>query len=92
MKKKATTFVIRVTPNSQKNSFLGVSDGVIKIKIKAAPEKNRANKELITFLSKILKVPKSDIKIVIGKTNKTKLIKIDGIDRETLINALKKYL
>jgi len=47
-----------------------------KIRLKAAPEKGRANLELIRFLSKELHIPKDQISIISGKTERLKLIKI----------------
>lgn len=48
----------------------------IKIRIKAVPEKGKANVELIRFLSRELNVPKENISILSGKTDHLKLIKI----------------
>ena len=48
----------------------------IKIRVKAPAEKGKANKELISFLSKTFKVPRSSISIVNGLTDPYKLIKI----------------
>ncbi len=53
-----------------------MSDGTIKIRIKAVPEKGKANEELIRFLSEEWNAPKSCISIISGKTDQTKLIKI----------------
>ncbi|MFC1616033.1 DUF167 domain-containing protein [Patescibacteria group bacterium] len=44
--------------------------------MKAAPEKGKANAELIKFLSKNLGISKSQISIISGKTDQLKLIKI----------------
>ena len=68
---------IKVSPNSSKNEIgETLSDGTIKIKLKAPPVEGRANEELINFLSKIWKTPKSQIKIIKGLTSKTKIIEI----------------
>lgn len=48
----------------------------IKIRIKAVPEKGKANEELIRFLSKRLDIPKQNISIISGKTEQLKLVKI----------------
>ena len=48
----------------------------LKIKLKAAPEKGKANRELIEFLSNLLNTPKSNITIVSGQTSRKKIIKI----------------
>lgn len=68
---------IKVLPKSPKNEVVEIlDDETIKIRIKAAPEKGRANKELISFLSKELATPTSNIKILSGKTDQLKLVKI----------------
>jgi hypothetical protein len=49
----------------------------IKIRIKAVPEKGKANEELIKFLSKELSIPKDKITIISGKSTQLKLIRFD---------------
>ncbi|MBT4547141.1 MAG: DUF167 domain-containing protein [Candidatus Magasanikbacteria bacterium] len=69
---------IKVLPRSSKNEIVGeLPDGTIKIKLKAPPIDGEANTELIKFLSKEWKVSKSSIRILKGKTSKTKLVEID---------------
>lgn len=72
---------IKVIPNSSNNEIKEImiddsGEETIKIKIKAAPEKGKANIELIKFLSKELDIKKPKISIIGGKTDKIKLIKI----------------
>jgi len=68
---------IKVLPKSSQNEIVDImEDGTIKIRIKAAPEKGKANQELIKFLSKKLNIPKNSISIISGKTDQVKLIKI----------------
>lgn len=72
---------IKVLPKSPKNEVVEIledADGekTIKIRIKAVPEKGKANAELIKFLSKELSVPRDKISIISGKTEQLKLIKI----------------
>jgi len=55
-----------------------MEDGITyKVKIKAVPEKNKANKELIEFLAKHFKVEKSNISIKSGNQSQIKLIQLD---------------
>lgn len=49
----------------------------IKIRIKAVPEKGKANEELIKFLSKELNIPKDQITIISGKSTQLKLVRFD---------------
>lgn len=74
---------IKVIPKSNKNEIIETftdADGeeTIKIRIKAAPEKGKANAELIKFLSKEFGVPQATISIISGKGERLKLIKIDA--------------
>ncbi len=57
---------VYVRPNSSTNSIEGLFHDEIKIKIAAPPEKNKANRELVKFLSVKLCIPKNDIKITSG--------------------------
>lgn len=69
---------VKAVPNSSKNDICEVMDGVLKIKIKAPAVENKANEELIKFLSKLLKLPKSSITLKSGETSKLKTIYISG--------------
>ncbi len=68
---------IKVLPNSSKTVFGEViHDNMIKMSVAAIPEKGKANKEVIRFLSKEFKVTKQNIKIISGAGSRVKLLKI----------------
>lgn len=70
-------FRIKVRPGAVKSEIMGeMSDGTWKINIAAAPERGKANQELIGFLAKELKLKKENIKIISGAADRIKLIKI----------------
>lgn len=71
---------IKVIPRSAKNEVIEIMEDetgekTIKIRIKAIPEKGKANSELIKFLSKELSLPKDNISILSGKQDQLKLLK-----------------
>ena len=68
--------------------FIGFTDGILQVRITAPPVKGKANKELIAFLSKSLGVNKSSLSIVKGHTSRNKVIAIDGLSQENVINRL----
>lgn len=72
---------IKIVPNSSKNDII-IEDEFVKIKVTAQPIENKANKALVEFLSKQLKVPKSDIEIVKGEISKDKTILFKVTDKE----------
>lgn len=64
---------IKIVPNSSKNDII-LEDEFIKVKVTAQPIENKANKALVEFLSKIFKVPKTNIEILKGDTSKEKTL------------------
>ena len=72
----------RIIPNSSKNDII-IEDDYIKIKITAQPIENMANKALIEFLSKYLKLPKTNIEIIRGETSKDKTVLFKTVDSKS---------
>lgn len=70
---------VKVTPNARRNEIIGEREGVLHIKIAAAPEKGKANKELTNFLAEKSGIRKSFITIIKGHTSRNKVISIQGI-------------
>lgn len=78
---------LKIIPNSSRNEIIW--DGKnLKIKITAQPIENKANKALIEFLSKQLKIAKSNIQIIKGETSKEKTLLIQGIDEENFYSKI----
>ncbi|MBN2479674.1 MAG: YggU family protein [Parachlamydiales bacterium] len=76
---------VKIIPNSSVNKIVGFeNENILKIRIKAPPEKGKANKVLIKFLSKTLAIPPYYIEIISGHTSKLKKLKIFGITKNLL--------
>lgn len=67
---------IHVKPRSKNNKIQWIDDETAKISVTAPADKGKANKVVIEVLSKELRVAKSLIKIVRGKTTRIKHIEI----------------
>ena len=72
---------IKLSPKSKKTGFLGFIGDSIKIGVSSPPVDNKANKELITFLSKEFKVSKQAITLESGLASRTKKVLITGVER-----------
>ena len=72
---KEETFKVVIKPNSKSNEFLGFDKkkNTYLVKIKARPENNKANIEIIKFLSKILG---KRVKIKSGLKSREKIISL----------------
>ena len=83
-------FGVKVVPGSSRTAIAGTLDGMLKVKISAAPEKGKANKCLIEFLAKQLGVKKNAISIISGQTSPVKQVRISGISAEALTAGLER--
>ncbi|MEN6615752.1 MAG: DUF167 domain-containing protein [Syntrophorhabdus sp.] len=66
---------VKVIPNAKKR-VISLSTSGIVVRLTAAPLEGKANEELIRFLSDILKIRKSAIKIIKGEKDRHKIIEI----------------
>jgi uncharacterized protein (TIGR00251 family) len=68
---------VKVHPGAGKNSVVGSLKGELIVKIKARPQKGKANSELVSVLAKRLGIPKSAVQIVSGSTSRHKILLLD---------------
>jgi uncharacterized protein (TIGR00251 family) len=79
---------IHVRPGSGRNEIAEIKPEYIKIRISAPADKGKANAELLKFLSKILKIQRTDIEIISGTNSKIKMIKINTLEKEQILKLL----
>ena len=84
----AVVFTAKIVPGSSRTAVCGLLDGMLKIKVSAAPEKGKANRCLIEFLAKQLGVKKKAVSIISGRTNPVKKMQVLGISAEGLLKRL----
>jgi len=75
---KTETIKLIIKPNSSVTGIYGIYRNRIKIKLAAAPEKGKANKELIKFISSKIGISKKNIKIIAGEKSVYKEISIES--------------
>ncbi len=78
---------VRVTPGAPKNELRGVRDGELWVRVAAAPEKGRANLELVRYLAGLLGVPRSSVTLSAGGTSRHKRLSL-GRDALAGVRAL----
>ena len=79
---------IRVTPRSSQSKVAIQPDGTLKVWVNAPPVEGAANTAVCEILAKQLKVPKGRIMIVAGDTSRTKLVRIQGLSTEEILEKL----
>lgn len=80
----------KVVPGSSKTELVGWLGDCLKIKVAAPPEKGKANQAVVALLSQVLQVSADSIAIVKGSTSQRKVIEVQGITPDKLVQALPK--
>ena len=87
-----TRLSVRVTPNAKANQIIAISQGTVRIKVRAVAKDGKANAELIYFLTELLDCHRSQVEIIKGEKTRTKLLEIRDSDPEEISRKLKKAL
>lgn len=86
-----TELRIKVVPNANANEVIGWEEDYLKIRLRAVPEKGKANKALIAFLADWLKISKSSITLTKGETSRLKVLKIE-LSKQKLMKVIEDQL
>jgi uncharacterized protein len=84
----SATLHLRVTPRGGRNGVTRFEDGVLHVRVAAAPAEGAANHAVVELVSDALSVARSRITIRSGATSRNKVIEIDGIDDDALAARL----
>jgi uncharacterized protein (TIGR00251 family) len=71
---------VKVIPRAGSTRLAGARDGALLIRLAAAPVEGAANAELIAFLARLLDLPKRDVVVVSGDANRSKRVKVMGLN------------
>ena len=72
------SLTLHVQPNARRSEIAGLHGDALKVRIAAPATENRANVELVAFLSETLAIPKSAITIRHGASARRKVVDIAG--------------
>ena len=70
---------VTVSPGAARTELVGRHGDGWKARIAAPPERGRANDALVALLAGALDVPRSSVRVVSGRTAKTKVVEVDGL-------------
>ena len=63
-------------PNAKKTALLEITENALHIALHALPKEGEANKELILFIAKLFKIPKTQITLLRGQESRHKHLRI----------------
>ena len=79
---------VQVQTRASQDEVVGPHGDLLKVRITAAPVAGGANKHLLKFLAKKLKVPQGQLSIKSGATSKNKSIAVLGISGDRVRERL----
>lgn len=76
-------FAVRLIPRASRNALAGVRDGVLHVRVTAAPVNGAANRALLELLGKSLRIGPTSIRIESGATARRKRLSVpsDALER-----------
>ncbi len=82
-----------VQPRASKTEIIGLhgTPQRLKVRLAAPPVDGEANTELLKFLCKILKVPKSQLQILRGESSRNKDVQFVNVKMNELREQLSKF-
>lgn len=80
------TLQVYAKPNAHKTALVEITQDELHITVHAPPQDGKANKELILFMSKLFKIPKTQITLVRGQESRHKLLSLP------LTEALQRFI
>lgn len=70
---------VKVQPKASQDRLLKIEEQHLKIQIKAPAEDGKANAGLIRFFQNFFKIPRENIKILLGDKSRSKWVEISGL-------------
>lgn len=80
---------LKVIPRSYKSQIIGIENESLRLRLKASPVDGAANEALVEFLGELFNCSKNHFNILRGQHSKHKVIRINGIKRNNLLEILK---
>jgi uncharacterized protein (TIGR00251 family) len=69
-------FAVRLIPRASRNAVAGVREGILHVRVTAAPVNGAANRALVELLGKTLRIGPSAIRIESGATSARKRLSV----------------
>ncbi len=79
---------LRVKPSARADRVVGPHNGGLKLEVRAAPERGKANDAVIRLVADALKVNRSRVEVTSGHGSRNKAVEVHGLEVGTVIERL----
>jgi len=83
---------VRIQPRACRNEIAGTHGNALKIRLTAPPIEDRANRQLLDFLSELLDLRKDQVSILTGLHSRTKTVGILQLTESEIVDRIAQYL
>jgi len=94
MNSRPVSNVVRLTlnvkPLRRGTKLFGEADGTLTIHVAAPPREGKANREIVRWLSKMLRTSSANVRLVAGFYSNVKVIEITGMSEAEIAAVLGK--
>jgi uncharacterized protein (TIGR00251 family) len=77
---------VKVHPRAKRSAITGRFGEAYKLDLAAPPVDGKANDECVRFFAELTGVPRARVRIVTGAASRMKIVEVEGITQETLID------
>jgi len=78
-------FTVRLTPRAGRDEIDGVVEGVLRVRVAAAPVDGAANDALCRLIARELDVAPTTVELIAGASGRRKRIAVHGIEPASLL-------
>jgi uncharacterized protein (TIGR00251 family) len=82
-------FSIHVQPRASRCEICPPKDGELRLRLTSPPVEDAANKQCVELIAKALGIAKSRVVIKAGSKSRHKVVKVEGVDPESLLSLFK---
>ena len=79
MTERTTRLRLRVSPGAARTELTGRHGDRWKVRVRAAPERGRANDAVVNLLAEQLGVPRASVAVVSGRGSRDKVVELRGL-------------
>ena len=79
---------MRLQPRAGADEIVGEREGLLVVRVRAPPERGRANDALCKLVAKRLRIAPGRVELVRGARARQKLVRVEGVDIDAARHAL----
>jgi uncharacterized protein (TIGR00251 family) len=86
------TLKVKVSPGARKEGIAGLFGDALKVQVREAPERGRANRAVVRLLATALGTKSSAVEVVRGQGSREKLVLFRDLDATVVAERVEKIL